>query len=118
MAYWGTPSHHNPRKQIGGQPPIVPYGEDEDTPAALRRVLRTPESPPSSPSNSFTKFLHSKELKLALVALLSLVLATISLYTIFSLSPASHASRFERPATAIRRCRQAPEPSTRSCSPT
>ena len=99
MAYWGTPSHHNPRKQIGGQPPIVPYGEDEDTPAALRRVLRTPESPPSSPSNSFTKFLHSKELKLALVALLSLVLATISLYTIFSLSPASHASRFERPAT-------------------
>ena len=99
MSYWGTPSHHNPRKQIGGQPPIVPYGEDEDTPAALRRVLRTPESPPSSPSNSFTKFLHSKELKLALVALLSLVLATISLYTIFSLSPASHASRFERPAT-------------------
>ena len=99
MVYWGTPSHHNPRKQFGGQPPIVPYGEDEDTPAALRRVLRSPESPPSSPSNSFTKFLHSKELKLALVALLSLVLATISLYTIFSLSPASHASRFERPAT-------------------
>ena len=44
MAYWGTPSHHNPRKQIGGQPPIVPYGEDEDTPAALRRSIALPHA--------------------------------------------------------------------------